>query len=77
MSLYRVRVMKYYLSRMEQYCMDCSHLFILMSFVKKRISKNTITLWLRTVISEVYRTSSGGDCIEVKAKSHRCRISEP
>ena len=52
MLIYPVTSLRYYLTKTEQYCLDYSHLFISTGHMKK--SKNTISSWLRIMISEVY-----------------------
>ena len=36
----------------------------------KRISKNTISFWVRVVLNEVCKTSSCGNCSEMQSKTH-------
>ena len=51
MLLYPTKTIKRYLSRMEQFKLECSSLFISMTKGKKQISLNTILFWIRSVVS--------------------------
>ena len=40
---------------------------------EKRVSQNTISFWIRSVISHVYGSASDEDCRLVKVKAHKDR----
>ena len=52
-----VRVIKRYLDRTAQHCPRCERLFITSGRTRKEISKNTVSFWLRKVISLAYQLS--------------------
>ena len=52
-----VRAVKYYLSRTAQHCPRCERLFVASGRTKKEIFKNTLSFWLRRVISLAYQLS--------------------
>ena len=50
-----VRVVKYYLDRTARHRPRCERLFITSGRTKREISKNTVSFWLRRVISLAYQ----------------------
>ena len=46
-----------YLARTAKHCPRCERLFVTAGRLKKEISKNTVTFWLRKVISQAYLLS--------------------
>ena len=52
-----VRAVKHYLSRTASHRPRCERLFITSGRTKKEISKNTVSFWLRRVISLAYQLS--------------------
>ena len=52
-----VRAVKHYLARTTQHRPCCERLFVASGCTKKEISKNTVSFWLRRVISLAYRLS--------------------
>ena len=64
-----VKAIRCYLSGTEHYFADCSDLFICIGRVKK-ISRDTISFWLRDVISEAHKTAFEEDCTVVRTKAH-------
>ena len=52
-----VRAVKYYLARTAQHRLRCERLFVASGHTKKEISKNTVSFWLRQVISLAYQLS--------------------
>ena len=52
-----VRAVKYYLARTAQHRPRCERLFVTSGRAKKEISKNTVSFWLRRVISLAYQLS--------------------
>ena len=50
-----VRVVKCYLARTTQHRPRCERLFVTSGRIKKEISKNTVSFWLRKVISLAYQ----------------------
>ena len=52
-----VRAVKYYLSRTAQHRLHCERLFVASGRTKKEIFKNTLSFWLRRVISLAYQLS--------------------
>ena len=69
-----VRALKRYLKITKIARPDCSRLFVSShKDVKKAISKNTISYWIRQVIADAYRHSQEGDLNQVKVKAHEVR----
>ena len=62
---------KRYLSRMEQFRPECSALFFLITKRKKRVSQNTISFFIRSVISHADQSATGEDCRAVTIKAHK------
>ena len=52
-----VRAVKYYLARTVQHRPRCKRLVVTSGHTKKEISKNTVSFWLRRVISLAYQLS--------------------
>ena len=52
-----VRAVKYYLARTTQHRLSCGRLFVASGRAKKDISKNTVSFWLRWVMSLAYQLS--------------------
>ena len=52
-----VRAVKYYLARTAQHRPRCERLFVTSGRTKKEISKNSVSFWLRRVISLAYQLS--------------------
>ena len=52
-----VRAVEYYLARAAQHRPRCERLFVTSGRTKKEISKNTVSFWLRRVISLAYQLS--------------------
>ena len=52
-----VRAVKYYLTHTAQHRPRCEWLFVTSGRTKKEISKNTVSFWLRKVISQAYQLS--------------------
>ena len=55
--LYPVRAVKCYLDCTAQHRLRCERLFVTSGRTKKEISKNTVSFWLRKVISLAYQLS--------------------
>ena len=69
-----VRALKRYLKITRKARPECSRLFVSShKKVKKPISKNTISYWIRNVISDAYKRSHERDAEEVKVKAHEVR----
>jgi len=69
-----VRALKRYLRITRKVRPECSRLFVSShKKVKKPISKNTISYWIRNVISDAYKRSHERDAEEVKVKAHEVR----
>ena len=54
-----IRALEKFLSRMEQYCPGIEGLFMSTGVRKKRVSRNTISFRLRSVISFAYLSDQG------------------
>ena len=67
-----IRALRKYLSCTEQYRAEVSNSFV-STKREKRVSQNTISFWIRSVISHVYRSASDEDCRLVKVKAHKDR----
>ena len=58
--------LKQYLSKMEQYYLDCCCPFIYLS-----VFHETLSFWLQVVINEAYRNSGEDNCWALKAKAYK------
>ena len=58
---------------MEQYHLEAFNLFVSMIKGKKRVSQNTILLWIRTVISIAYVCASDEDYWLVRVKAREVK----
>ena len=56
-----VRAVKCYLARTSNHRPDCNRLFVATGRTEKEISKNTVSFWLRRIISLAYQLS--GKCL--------------
>ena len=65
-----VRAVKRYLSRTEQFRPECSGLFISLDKRNKPLSQNTISFWIRSVISHAYQSATDENSRTVKVKAH-------
>ena len=68
-----IRALRKYLSRMEQYHPGIECLFISAGWRKKRVSRNTISFWLRSVISMTHASPSEEDCRSLRVRTHEVR----
>ena len=69
-----VRALKRYLKITKKARPDCSRLFVSShKNVKKTISKNTISYWIRKVITDSYRHSQERDIDQAQVKAHEVR----
>ena len=73
MVLYLVRATRRCLSQTDQRHPTCSNVFIFTGRKKKCVIKNTIPIWLRSVISKEYKTASDSDCIAIEARACEVR----
>ena len=71
-----VRAMKKYLSRTEQFRPHVRHLFVSLCRNKKKVSRNTISYWLRKVVSDAY-SWAGKDSMLSRVKAHDLRSIAP
>ena len=62
-----------YLSQTEQYHPGIEGLFISTGWRKKRVSRNTISFWLRSVICMAHATASKEDCRLLRVWAHEIR----
>ena len=62
-----------YLSRTEQYRPGIEGLFISTGRRKRRVSRNTISFWLRSVISMAHTSVSEEDCCSLRIRAHEVR----
>ena len=65
-----IRVPYKYLSQMEQYRPGIEGLFIATGMLRKRVSRSTISFWLRPVISFTHSSTSEEDCRSLKVRAH-------
>ena len=70
MLLCPIHAVKRCLSRTEQYCLECCHLFIPASERKKRILKKNLVLVMRSH-KEAHKTDLDLDCKAMKIKAHK------
>ena len=69
MLLCPVKVVKHYLSRTVQYYPVCSNIFISTERRKHYVTKDTVSIWLRSVIYEAYRSASDSNFTAVKVQA--------
>ena len=62
-----IRALWRYLSRTEQYRPDCKNLFVLTTRRQRAASQDTISFWLRSVISHAYGSAFHANCKAVRA----------
>ena len=67
------RALRKYLSRTEQYRPGIEYLFISMGGRKKRVSCNTISFWLRSVISMAHIFALEEDCRSLRVRAYEVR----
>ena len=58
---------------MDQYCPGIEGLFISTGWRKKRVSCNTISFWLRSVISMAHASASEEVCRSLRVRAHEIR----
>ena len=68
-----IRTLRKYLSQIEQYCPSIEGLFISMGRHKKKVSCNTISFWLQSVISLAYASALEKDCLSLRVRVHEVR----
>ena len=68
MLLYPIRIIMRYQSRTKQFMPECSRLFVSKTTRKKQVSKNTILLWIRSVISHTSLSATDKDCWAVMVR---------
>ena len=71
--LYPIRALQKYLSWTEQYLPGIEGLFASTGVRKKRVSRITISFWLRYVISFVFSLVSKGACHELLVRAYEIR----
>ena len=64
--LYPVRALCKYLSHTERYCPVIEGLFVSTGWSKKRVSRNTNSFWLRSIISLAHASGSKEDCLSLR-----------
>ena len=64
-----IRALRKYLSQTEQYRLGIEGLFMSTGPVK-RVSRNTISFWLPSVISMAYSSASEEDCSPLRVRAH-------
>ena len=68
-----IRALCKYLSRTEQYCPGIEGLVISAGMRKKRVSRNTISLWLWSVISFAHSSALEEDCRSPRVRAREVR----
>ena len=68
-----IRALRKYQSRMEQYRPGIEGLFISMGRRKKRVSRNTISFWLLSLISMAHTSAPVEDCCSLRVRVHEVR----
>ena len=71
-----IRALRKYLSRAEPFRPGIEGLFVSMDLVKKRVSRNTISFWLRSVISMAHSSASEEDCCALRVMAHSSASEE-
>ena len=64
------RAVKYYLIRTEQYCPNCSNLFVSTGHVRKKVSRY-IAYLVRDIINNANKVDSEEDCTVVMVKAQK------
>ena len=68
-----IRTLQKYLSQTKQYYPDIEGLFIFAGMRKKRVSQNTISFWLRSIISFAHSSTLEEDCHSLRVRAHEIR----
>ena len=68
-----IRALRKYLTRMEQYRPGIEGLFVSTGRRKKWVSRNTISFWLRLVITLAHECASEEDCRSLRVRAHEVR----
>ena len=68
-----ISALRKYLSRTEQYRPGIEGLFVSTGRSKKRVSHNTISFWLRSVISMAHASASEEGCHSLRIRAHEVR----
>ena len=71
MLLCPFKVKECYLSRIEQYYLYCSSLFIFTGCRKMVISRNMISLWIIAIINKAFEMAYEEDCKVAKAEAYK------
>ena len=69
----RARTVGCYLLSVDQHHLTCIDFYIFTGRKKKFVARNTISFWLRSVISGAFELALDSDLIAVKAKAHEAR----
>ena len=71
--LYLIRALRKSLSQMEQYHPGFEGFFVLTGRRKKRVSHDTISFWLHSVITLAHASALEEDCRSLRVTAHKVR----